>query len=101
MLFGMRNSGQTFQQMMDMVIAIRQGVFCYLDILMLLSDEQSHSCHLLGLVAGVRFGTELQEVCVRPVTNGVLGPLNIVCGLATSGRQGSFCPVFLYTSQPQ
>jgi hypothetical protein len=63
MLFGLRNSGQTFQQMMDMVIAIRQGVFCYLDILMLLSDEQSHSCHLLGLVAGVRFGTELQE-CV-------------------------------------
>jgi cleavage and polyadenylation specificity factor subunit 1 len=47
MPFGLRNSGQTFQRLMDRVLARLDGVFCYLnDILVASPDLDSHRRHL-------------------------------------------------------
>ncbi len=67
MPFGLRNSGQSFQRMMDRVVAGLEGVFCYLDdILVAFSDPESHRRHLRALLARLReFGLVLNlKKCV-------------------------------------
>jgi hypothetical protein len=67
MPFGLRNSGQSFQRMMDRVVAGLEGVFCYLDdILVASSDPESHRRHLQALLARLReFGLVLNlKKCV-------------------------------------
>jgi hypothetical protein len=55
MLFGLRNSGQTFQRLMDRVIAGLDGVFCYLDNILVASpDLTAHQQHLRLLLARLR-----------------------------------------------
>ncbi len=55
MPFGLRNSGQTFQRMMDRVIAGLEGVFCYLDDILVASpDAESHCRHLQGVLSRLR-----------------------------------------------
>jgi hypothetical protein len=55
MPFRLRNIGQTFQQMMDRVIACLEGVLCYLDdILVALVDRESHRHHLQRLLSQLR-----------------------------------------------
>jgi hypothetical protein len=50
MHFGLSNSGQTFQLMMDRVISDLEGVSCYLDDILVTSpNEQTHRRHLLLL----------------------------------------------------
>jgi hypothetical protein len=50
MYFGLSNSGQTFQLMMDRVISDLEGVFCSLDDILVTSpNEQTHRRHLLLL----------------------------------------------------
>jgi hypothetical protein len=50
MPFGLHNSGQTFQRLMDKVLKGLEGVFCYLDdILIPSADEQQHFLHLAAL----------------------------------------------------
>jgi hypothetical protein len=50
MHFGLSNSGQTFQLMMDRVISDLEGVFCYLDDILVTSpNEQTHRRRLLLL----------------------------------------------------
>jgi hypothetical protein len=67
MPFGLRNSGQTFQRMMDRVVAGLEGVFCYLDDILVASpDAESHRRHLQGLLSRLReFGLVLNvKKCV-------------------------------------
>jgi transposase InsO family protein len=55
MPFGLRNSGQTFQRLMDRVIAGLDGVFCYLDDILVASpDPDSHRRHLQQLFDRLR-----------------------------------------------
>jgi hypothetical protein len=50
MHFGLSNSGQTFQWTMNRVISDLEGVFCYLDDILVTSpNEQTHRRHLLLL----------------------------------------------------
>ncbi len=50
MPFGLRNSDQTFQRLMDKVLQGLEGVFCYLDdILVTSADKQQHLLHLAAL----------------------------------------------------
>jgi hypothetical protein len=47
MPFGLRNAGNTFQRHMDQVLAGLEGVFCYLDdVLVASSGEEEHQRHL-------------------------------------------------------
>ncbi len=47
MPFGLRNAGQTFQLLMDMVGAVLNFVFIYLDDVLVASlDEATHISHL-------------------------------------------------------
>ncbi len=55
MPFGLRNSGQTFQRLMDRVVAGLEGVFCYLDDILVASpDADSHRRHLQQLFDRLR-----------------------------------------------
>ncbi len=55
MPFGLRNSGQTFQRLMDRVLAGLEGVFCYLDNILVASpDSDSHRRHLQQLFDRLR-----------------------------------------------
>jgi hypothetical protein len=55
MPFRLRNSGQTFQRMMDRVIAGLEGVFCYLDDILVASpDPESQRHHLQMLLSRLR-----------------------------------------------
>ncbi len=55
MPFGLRNSGQTFQRLMDRVLAGLEGVFCYLDDILVASpDPDSHRRHLRQLFDRLR-----------------------------------------------
>ncbi len=51
MPFGLRNSGQSFQRLMDKVLQGLEGVFCYLhDILVASPSEEAHMTHLRALL---------------------------------------------------
>jgi hypothetical protein len=66
MPFGLRNSGQTFQRMMDRVFAGLEGVFCYLDDILVASpDPESHRQHLRKLLSRLReYGLVNAKKCV-------------------------------------
>jgi hypothetical protein len=79
MPFGLRNSSKTFQRMMDRVIAGLEGVFCYLDDILVASpDTESHRRHLQGVLSRLpEFGLVLnvKKMRVWPAGGGFLGPL--------------------------
>ncbi len=51
MPFGLRNSGQSFQRLMDKVLQGLEGVFCYLDDILVASpSEEAHMAHLRALL---------------------------------------------------
>jgi hypothetical protein len=55
MLFGLRNAGQTFQRMMDDVIAGLPFCFVYLDdVLVASSDHQQHQHHIKEVLARLK-----------------------------------------------
>jgi hypothetical protein len=55
MLFGLRNAGNTFQRMMDRILAGLSFVFCYLDDIIIASrDEQEHLEHLREVFSWLR-----------------------------------------------
>ncbi len=55
MPFGLRNAGQTFQRLMDQVLACLDFVFVYLDDILIASpDEGTHQQHLQAVLSGSR-----------------------------------------------
>jgi hypothetical protein len=51
MPFGLRNAGQTFQRLMDQVLAGLDYVFVYLDDILIASpDERTHQQHLRAVL---------------------------------------------------
>ena len=55
MPFGLRNAGNTFQRMMDRILAGLSFVFCYLDDIIIASrDEQEHLEHLREVFSRLR-----------------------------------------------
>jgi len=55
MPFGLRNSGNTFQRHMDRVVAGLNGVFAYLDdVLVSSADESQHAADLRQLFCRLR-----------------------------------------------
>jgi cleavage and polyadenylation specificity factor subunit 1 len=55
MPFGLRNAGNTFQLMMDRILAGLSFVFCYLDNIIIASrDEQEHLEHLREVFSRLR-----------------------------------------------
>ena len=52
---GLRNAGNTFQRMMDRILAGLSFVFCYLDDIIIASrDEQEHLEHLREVFSRLR-----------------------------------------------
>jgi hypothetical protein len=83
MPFGLRNSGQTFQRLMDRVIAGLEGVCCYLDDILVASpDERSHCRHLQMLFSRLR-----EFELVLNVGKCVFGPQNLGRRSPTFGGQ--------------
>jgi cleavage and polyadenylation specificity factor subunit 1 len=71
MPFGLRNAGNTFQRMMDGILAGLSFVFCYLDDIIIASkDEQEHLEHLREVFSRLReAGLVINaEKCVFAVT---------------------------------
>ena len=55
MPFGLRNAGNTFQRMMDRILAGLSFVFCYLDDIIIASrDEEEHLEHLREVFSRLR-----------------------------------------------